>query len=165
MILPILNHPDPRLAKAAPESGGVTSDLQILAADLLETMYAAPGRGLAATQVGREARMFVMDTSDWQDGGRRQPYVCIDPEITEQGSETASEDEGCLSIPGINASVERPETVTLAWTDLSGNRQTEELSGAKARVAQHEIDHLDGKLILDRIDPAERERLEAASAE
>ena len=148
MIQPILTHPDPKLTQTADPVGAVGADIQILAADLLETMYDAEGRGLAAPQIGDGRRVFVMDAG-WKDGNRA-PMVMVNPEVMEASAETASAEERCLSIPDQPREVERPERVRLSWTDLSGIRQEEWLDGAAARIAQHELDHLDGVLILDR---------------
>ena len=148
MIQPILTHPDPKLTQTADPVGAVGADIQILAADLLETMYDAEGRGLAAPQIGDLRRVFVMDAG-WKDGNR-SPMVMVNPEVMEASAETATVEERCLSIPDEPREVERPERVKLSWTDLSGIRQEEWLEGAAARIAQHELDHLDGVLILDR---------------
>ena len=148
MIQPILIYPDPKLSQTADPVGAVGADIQILAADLLETMYDAEGRGLAAPQIGDGRRVFVMDAG-WKDGDRR-PVVMVNPEVVEASAETSVAKERCLSIPDDPREVERPERVKLSWTDLSGVRQEEWLEGAASRIAQHELDHLDGVLILDR---------------
>ena len=158
--LPILRWPDPRLSEACAPVGEVTDAVRTLAADMLETMYAAPGRGLAAPQVGVMRRLFVMDVS-WKDGAP-DPVVCIDPEILATDGEPASGEEGCLSIPGIVAEVARPGRVELAWTDLDGRRQDAWLDGFAARCAQHELDHLDGIVTLDRVADGQRAALVAA---
>lgn len=153
-VLPILTWPDPVLSRVAAPVGEVTGNTRRLAGDLLETMYAAPGRGLAAPQVGQLVRIFVMDVS-WKDGAR-DPVVCIDPELLSASGETVPVDEGCLSIPGIATTILRPAEVRLAWTALDGARVTADLAGAAARVAQHELDHLDGIVTFDRLDPKAR---------
>ncbi len=147
-VLPILLHPDPRLREACAPVGRVDEGVRALAADLLETMYAAPGRGLAAPQVGALRRMFVMDV-DWKEGAPA-PVVAVDPEIVFASGEAAQGEEACLSIPGAPRTVVRPAAVTMRWTDLEGVRAEHALTGAAARCAQHELDHLDGVLILDR---------------
>ena len=158
-VLPILRWPDERLeTRCAP----VTGDVAALAADMLETMYAAPGRGLAAPQVGVLLRLFVMDTG-WKEG-RPAPRVMVNPEILWQGAARATGPEGCLSIPGVTTLVERAAEVCLRWTALEGSVQEEVLTGFAAICAQHEYDHLDGILTLDRISPAERAAAEAALA-
>ncbi len=146
-ILPILLHPDPRLREACAPVGAVDAGVRALAADMLETMYAAPGRGLAAPQVGAARRLFVMDV-DWK-AGAPTPVVAVDPEIVAASAEIADGEEACLSIPGEPRVVARPAAVTMRWTDLEGVRAEHALTGAAARCAQHELDHLDGVLILD----------------
>ena len=144
----IVLHPDPRLRAACAPVGGVTDAVRALAADMLETMYAAPGRGLAAPQVGEPLRLFVMDVA-WKDGAPA-PVVAVDPEIVVAGGDVETAEEACLSIPGRPVRVARPAAVTMRWTDLDGFRAEHALTGAAARCAQHELDHLDGVLILDR---------------
>lgn len=147
-LRPILLHPDPRLRAVCAPVGEVTERVRALAADMLETMYAAPGRGLAAPQVGEGVRLFVMDV-DWKEGAPA-PVVAIDPEIVAASEEVASGEEACLSIPERPVTVSRPAEVTMRWTDARGVRADHRLTGAAARCAQHELDHLDGVLILDR---------------
>lgn len=158
---PILRWPDPRLSQVCVPIGN-SEGLDALVGDMFQTMYDANGRGLAAPQVGEMIRLFVMDTG-WKDGDMR-PMVCIDPEILDSSDETLVMAEGCLSIPGIVAHVTRPERIVLAYTDLSGLRREEELSGAEARCAQHEMDHLDGKVHFDRLEFGIRAELEAEYA-
>lgn len=153
-VLPILHWPHPRLSQIARPVGAVTDDVRSLAADMLETMYAAPGRGLAAPQVGVLSRIFVMDAT-WKDG-EREPMVCIDPEILGASNETVEFDEGCLSIPGVIMAITRLEAVRMAWTALDGARVIAALDGIAARVAQHELDHLDGIVTFDRLPDAAR---------
>ncbi|MDU8943985.1 peptide deformylase [Ovoidimarina sediminis] len=159
-VRPIVLWPDPVLAEVCAPVGAVGDDVRALAADLLETMYDAPGRGLAAPQVGVAARVFVMDIS-WKEGPE-DPWVCIDPEIVGRSEDEMAMGEGCLSIPGVLAEVMRPEAVTLAYTALSGRRETVFLEGMLARCAQHELDHLDGIVTLDRL--SEEARAEAVAA-
>ena len=161
-VLPLRFWPDPVLADACAPVGRITGAVRRLAADMLETMYAAPGRGLAAPQVGEALRLFVMDVA-WKDGARA-PRICIDPQITWRGGLTATGAEACLSIPGVTARVRRPVTVALRYTDLDGACHSLRLTGAEARVAQHEADHLDGRVTFDRLPPAQRRALEAAYA-
>ena len=144
----IVLHPDPRLRAACAPVGEVTGAVRALAADMLETMYAAPGRGLAAPQVGVALRLFVMDVA-WKEGDPA-PVVAVDPEIVAASEETDAAEEACLSIPGRPVRVRRPAAVTMRWTGLDGTRAEHRLAGAAARCAQHELDHLDGVLILDR---------------
>jgi peptide deformylase len=153
-VLPILLWPDPALARKAAPVGELDDGIRRLARDMLETMYAAPGRGLAAPQVGVLKRIFVMDVT-WKEG-ERAPVVCVDPEIVSVSEERIAIDEGCLSIPGITTRITRPESIRLAWTTLDGDRVVADLGGLPARVAQHEFDHLEGTVTFDRLDPEER---------
>jgi peptide deformylase len=158
MILPILRWPDPVLS--TPCAPAVLSeDLRALAADMLETMYAAPGRGLAAPQVGRLLRMFVMDAG-WKEG-RPAPVVLVNPVVLWASDRQVLGPEGCLSIPGPTTQVARAEAVRMRWTALDGAVQEETLIGFAAICAQHEFDHLDGILTLDRLSPEARARAEA----
>jgi peptide deformylase len=134
--------------------GAVTPEVRALAADMLDTMYAAPGRGLAAPQVGVLQRLFVMDVT-WKDGPRN-PMVLIDPEVLWLSEARACGPEGCLSIPGVLAEVERATALRLGWTDLDGARVEAVLEGFAAICAQHEMDHLDGIVTLDRLTPEAR---------
>ena len=158
MILPILRWPDARLSTTC--APAVLSDaLQALAEDMLQTMYAAQGRGLAAPQVGRLVRLFVMDIG-WKDGAR-PPVAMVNPEVLRVSDERASGPEGCLSIPGPLTVVERAAEVRLRWTGLDGAAREEDFAGFASVCVQHEIDHLDGILTLDRIGPEARARAEA----
>jgi len=158
-VLPILRWPDPRLMQVcAPVAAG--EDVSSLISDMFETMYAAPGRGLAAPQVGVLKRVFVMDVT-WKEG-ERSPLACVNPEILEVSAEAAMAEEACLSIPGVAASVERPARVRLAWTGEDGARHEEDFEAFWAICAQHEYDHLDGKVIFDRLSPEARAVLEDA---
>ena len=148
MIRQIVMHPDPRLREVCAPVGEVTADVRVLAEDMLETMYDAPGRGLAAPQVGVLSRLFVVDAG-WKEGVP-SPLVMIDPVVEAASNETSEMEEGCLSIPDTPVVVRRPETVTMSWTELAGGRVTRRLEGIEARCALHEMDHLDGVLIVDR---------------
>lgn len=150
----ILTWPHPVLEAVCEPVEAVTPEVRALAEDMLDTMYAAPGRGLAAPQVGEVLRLFVMDVT-WKDG-ERNPVVCINPDILERGEEVAVADEGCLSIPGVIANVERPTAVRMVWTDLDGVVHDQWLTGFAALCAQHELDHLDGIVTLDRVDDVQR---------
>ncbi|ETX27806.1 peptide deformylase [Roseivivax isoporae] len=155
-VLPILTWPDARLATSC----AIVDDpatVETLVRDLFETMYDAPGRGLAAPQVGVLDRVFVMDAG-WKDG-EMTPRACINPEIVAASGTFARHDEGCLSIPGIAVPVARPDRVTLRYTGIDGVRHEVDLAGAEALVAQHELDHLDGIVTFDRTDPALRDDL------
>ena len=154
-VLPILRWPDARLKQVcAPVSG----DVSALAADMLDTMYAAKGRGLAAPQIGRLIRLFVMDVT-WKEAAR-SPRVFLNPvlEVRDQRAESAQ--EACLSIPGVAARVMRPTEVLIRWTDLNGARQEEHMTGFAARCVQHEVDHLNGLVIFDRLSPEHRAQME-----
>lgn len=156
-VLEILRWPDPRLAEICAPIQEITPEVETLAVDMLETMYAAPGRGLAAPQVGSMVRMFVMDV-DWKEG-KSDPLVCINPMFQEVGEERASMEEGCLSIPGISAEVSRPSTVQMVWTGLNGARYVQTFDGFAATCAQHELDHLDGVVTFDHLDADTRATL------
>lgn len=158
---PILIWGDPRLLRKAAPVGEVTDTVRRLADDMAETMYAAPGRGLAAPQVGVGLRMFVMDCG-WKDGAPRAPWVVIDPDLSDPAPDSVEREEGCLSIPDLPMPVARPAEVTLSWTGLDGLRHKRRLSGFEAACAQHEYDHLDGILIPDRTTPEARARLARA---
>lgn len=160
-VLPILRWPDPRLSTlCAPVPLPVTPELRAFAADMLETMYDAPGRGLAAPQVGVLLRLFVMDTT-WKDGARA-PQVLVNPEILWMSEARATGPEGCLSLPGATTHISRATEIRLRWTDLDGAIHEETLSGFAAICAQHEYDHLDGILTLDRLSPEDRAIAEGA---
>ncbi len=154
----ILRWPDPRLAQVCAPVGAITPEIEVLAADMLETMYAAPGRGLAAPQVGVLLRLFVMDAS-WKEG-MPDPLICIDPVLRVVSDARATNSEGCLSIPGVSAEVTRPAQVVLAWTGLDGATRERAFDGFAAVCVQHELDHLDGVVTFDRLDPSARTALE-----
>ena len=154
MIRQILRYPDPVLATPCDPVGEVTDDIRTLAADMLETMYDAPGRGLAAPQGGMSRRLFVMDPG-WKEG-TPAPLIAINPVITPLGDVVATADEGCLSIPGITTAITRPAQVRLDYTDTEGRALSRDLTGFAATCAQHESDHLDGILTFDRLAPDTR---------
>lgn len=154
--LDIILHPDPRLKKASAPVPEVTPELRKFADDMLSTMYAAPGIGLAAPQVGVLQRMLVMDCAK-DEGATPEPMALINPELTWTSDELNVYEEGCLSIPDQFADVQRPAEVRVAWTDLDGNRQEEQFDGLWATCVQHEIDHLDGKLFIDYLKPLKRQ--------
>ncbi|MCW1931105.1 peptide deformylase [Pararhodobacter zhoushanensis] len=154
----ILIHPDPRLKKVCAPVQTVTSELGALAEDMLETMYEAPGIGLAAPQIGIMQRLFVMDCVKDQDTAPR-PMVLINPEITWSSEETSSYEEGCLSIPEQYGEVTRPSTVRMRWLGLDGKTHEEEFSELWATCAQHEFDHLNGKLFIDYLGPIKRQMI------
>lgn len=155
-LRPILIHPDPRLKKACDPVTGVTDEIRAAAADMLETMYDAPGVGLAAPQVGLMKRLFVMDCVKDPEADPR-PLVLLNPEITWASDERRTYEEGCLSIPEQYAEVERPAEVKVRWLGLDGGTHEEHFTGLWATCAQHEIDHLDGKLFIDYLSPLKRQ--------
>jgi peptide deformylase len=146
-ILPIVKLPDPILRKASAPIERVDDDLRKLADNMLETMYDAPGVGLAAVQVGVPRRLIVLDTS--KDEDNPSPLVLINPEIVTLGPELRSHEEGCLSIPDVLVEIERPSTLTVRYLDRQGKKQEMAAEGLLATAIQHELDHLDGKLIID----------------
>ncbi len=157
-VLDILIWPDERLSRACAPVG--TEALDDLITDMFETMYAAMGRGLAAPQVGVMKRLFVMDCT-WKDG-ERTPMVMIDSTIVAAERVPVVAEEGCLSIPGALVPVERHKAVTVRWTDGKGDIHMGDFDGFEGRCIQHEIDHLNGIVTFDRIDPELRRELEGA---
>ena len=148
MIRPILKYGDTPLHDQAQPVGGVTPEIERLIDDMIETMYAAPGIGLAAPQVGVSLRIFVIDLSVGRDPAG--PLVMINPEIVERDG-VQLEEEGCLSVPGFNATVMRPMRAVIKGLDRNGEPQQYEGTGLLARAFQHEMDHLDGALFVDRL--------------
>ncbi|MEM9756880.1 MAG: peptide deformylase [Pseudomonadota bacterium] len=155
MKRPILIHPDPRLQKPAAPIDDVSDELRKLADDMLETMYAAPGIGLAAPQVGVSSRVIVLDCVK-EEGAAPRPMQMFNPEIVASSDDKAVYEEGCLSIPDIYADVERPTEATVRWIDSYGKAQQQTFDGLWATCVQHEIDHLDGKLFIDYLGPVKR---------
>ncbi len=154
----ILIHPDPRLKKVATPVETVSDELRRLADDMLETMYDAPGIGLAAPQVAVMSRMLVMDCAK-EDDATPEPMVLLNPEVVWQSEDRNIYEEGCLSIPEQYAEVERPTEVEVTWTDLDGKSRRERFDGLWATCVQHEIDHLDGKLFIDYLKPLKRQMI------
>jgi peptide deformylase len=154
-LLEILEFPDPRLRTRARPVEQVTASTRTLVDDMFETMYAAPGIGLAATQVDVHVRLLVMDVSETHDS----PQVFINPEFEILDPELGEYDEGCLSVPGFYESVSRPQKIRVTALDRDGNPFTCELSGLAAICLQHEVDHLDGKLFVDYLSPLKRQRI------
>ena len=157
---PILIWPDARLRHTAAAVGAVTDELRALADEMLRIMYAAPGRGLAGPQIGEMRRIFVMDCG-WKEGAP-DPRVMLNPEIVDAGAETATRDEGCLSLPGLTATVARPAEVTVRFLGLDGLVHEETFAGFAATCVQHERDHLDGILCIDHLAPEARAAVEPA---
>jgi peptide deformylase len=154
-VLEILEFPDPRLRTEASPVAEVTETIRTLVGDMLETMYAAPGIGLAATQVNIHQRLLVMDVTE----DNSAPLVFINPEVTVLDSELGEYDEGCLSVPGFYETVNRPQRVKASALDRAGAPFTLELEGLAAICLQHEIDHLNGKLFVDYLSPLKRQRI------
>jgi peptide deformylase len=155
-ILDVLQFPDPRLRRRSEPIEKITDELRQLAADMLETMYDEPGIGLAAPQVGVPLRLVVVDTEWTEEDAERAPLVLVNPEISEREGRIVWT-EGCLSVPDFSADVERAERVVLRATGLDGEPIVEEARGLRAVCFQHELDHLDGLLFIDRISRLKRE--------
>ena len=154
----ILIHPDPRLKKVCAPVSDVTDDLRKLADDMLETMYDAPGIGLAAPQIGVLDRLIVLDCVK-EEGEAPRPLVMFNPQIVSASDETNVYEEGCLSIPEQFAEITRPKEVEVAWMDRDGNARQEVFDGLWATCVQHEIDHLNGKLFIDYLKPLKRQMI------
>lgn len=157
-VLPIVMWPDERLRSDCANVEAIGPEIERLVGDMFETMYDAPGRGLAAPQVGILQRIFVMDAT-WKEG-EMSPLVCINPEIIPLGEVVSTNEEACLSIVGVSADVTRPNQIELSYTRLDGTRVTEVLDGFAAICAQHEMDHLNGRVIFDHLNAVERAALE-----
>lgn len=152
---PLVILPDPLLRKVSASVESVDERIRTLSAEMLETMYDAPGIGLAAIQIGEPLRMLVADVS--KDEEEKRPRVFINPEIVARSDDTSAYEEGCLSIPDYFAEVERPAEVTVRYVDLDGRQQEETANGIMATVLQHEIDHLNGVLFIDHISKLKRD--------
>ena len=154
--LKILIFPDPRLRKVAEKVLKFDKSLQSLADDMLHTMYDANGIGLAATQVDQHVRLVVMDLSD----DRNEPRIFVNPSYKVLQNHNLFEfEEGCLSIPGFNETISRPDKIELKWQDINGNEHNEEPEGLLTVCIQHEIDHLEGKLMVDYVSALKRDRI------
>jgi peptide deformylase len=153
--LPIITLPDPMLRKLSKPVESVDEELRRLADDMFETMYAAPGVGLAAIQVGVPRRLVVLDVADEDE--KPQPLVLFNPEIVTLSSQTRVHEEGCLSIPDFRVEIERPASLTLRYVDRDGVPREMDADGLLATAIQHEINHLDGKLIIDFLSPLKRD--------
>ncbi len=156
-VLKILEIPNPLLKKKSEPVAEITPELQKTLDDMLETMYAAPGVGLAAPQVGILKRMLVIDISDKDEP--RNPIFVINPKITKKSEEMEECEEGCLSVPNQFAKVTRPAAITVEYQDRDGNHVTKDIEGFLAVVFQHEIDHLDGILYIDHLSSLKRKML------
>ena len=153
--LKILIFPDPKLRKVAKKIDKFDKSLEMLSNNMLNTMYEAEGIGLAATQIDIHIRLVVMDLSE----ERNEPRVFVNPEYTILDKSPFTYEEGCLSIPGFNEEISRPSKILLKWQDLQGNFHEEKPDGIFTVCAQHEIDHLDGKLFVDYLSPIKRDRI------
>ncbi len=154
-LLEVLQFPDPRLKNLSVPVAQIDEDLRTLADEMLEVMYDEPGIGLAAPQVGNAIRLVVMDTCWSEEGNDRSPTVIVNPKIVSRDGEVIW-DEGCLSVPDFTADVERAEHVVVEYQNLEGEEVTEDVTGLRAVCFQHEIDHLDGILFIDRISRLKR---------
>ena len=154
MIRPILKYGAPELQTKSTSIEQVDEEIKTLAQDMLETMYAAPGIGLAANQVGVNLRLIVLDISGGEETGHQM--ILTNPEVTEEEGTQESE-EGCLSVPGFTALVERPSKIHVIGQDLEGNSQEIDAEGLLARAFCHEIDHLDGILYLNHLSVLKRD--------
>ena len=153
-LLTILKFPDPRLKKTAARIEAIDEQIHQLAKDMAETMYAAPGVGLAATQVDVQQRLIVIDVSEARD----QLLVLVNPELVETEGKKLVE-EGCLSVPGVYEKVERAERVVVRYLDLSGNEQHISGEGMLAVCLQHEIEHLDGHIFVEHLSQLKQSRI------
>ena len=154
-IKPLIILPDPILRQVSKPIETVDSEVKALADDMLETMYDAPGIGLAAIQIGVARRMLVLDVS--KEGEDKKPLVFINPEVVSASDTRSVYEEGCLSIPDYYAEVERPAVITVKHLDRDGKEQLTEADGLLATCLQHEIDHLNGVLFIDHISKLKRE--------
>lgn len=155
-IYKIVKYGDPVLRKKTEEIKEITEDIKHLAADMLETMYAAPGVGLAAPQIGLSLKICVIDVVP---EGKREPYILINPKIID-GNNMVELEEGCLSFPKIYEKVKRFNEVTAEYTDINGKLRKVTVDGFLAKAFQHEIDHLNGKVFIDLLSPWKRKDVE-----
>lgn len=160
-ILPIIEVPDPRLRVISKPVAAVTDATRALVADMFDSMYAAPGVGLAAIQIGVPERVLVIDLQREGDDGvvLNDPRVFINPEIVEASDELSSYNEGCLSVPEMYADVERPARVRATWLDADGRAHDDWIEGFLATALQHEMDHLNGVLFIDHLTKLKRDML------
>jgi len=161
-ILPIIEAPDPRLRVISSPVAAVDARIRTLVADMFETMYAAPGIGLAAVQVGVPERLLVIDLQEEEDAegqAIRSPRVFINPEIIDPAEDISVYNEGCLSVPDHYADVERPASCRARWLDLDGVQHDERIEGMLATCLQHEMDHLEGILFIDHLSRLKREMI------
>ena len=154
---PLVILPDSQLRQVSQPIGEITDDIRVLARDMLDTMYEAPGIGLAAIQIGVPKRLVVIDLA--KDGEEKRPMVLVNPEITWASDERRAYEEGCLSIPEYYEEVERPERVRFRYRDLDGKTVEADADGVLATCVQHEIDHLNGVLFIDYLSKLKRDRV------
>ena len=163
MVYPIVVYGDPILRKQAKEIGNLSApEIKALIDDMFESMYAAHGIGLAAPQIGKSIRLFVVDGTTLEDEEEDMTgfkKVFINPEIVEETGQPWEFEEGCLSIPNIRENVSRQDTVRIRYTDEEGNKKDETYNGIKARIIQHEYDHLNGKMFIDYLTPLKKRML------
>jgi peptide deformylase len=155
-IYKILTEPNPILRQVSQPIDFVTDEHRQLMDDMLETMYDAPGIGLAAIQIGKPLRIIVMDISDSENNEPKNPLYLVNPEIIETSETVKPYKEGCLSVPEVFDTLERPETITVRYLDYHGNQQTIHADGLLAVCIQHEMDHLAGILFIDRLSKLKR---------
>lgn len=161
-IREIVEVPDPRLRQISSPVEEVTDEIRELVSDMFETMYAAPGIGLAAIQVGVPKRVLVIDLQEpEEEGGEpvRDPHVFINPEILQHSDQEVPYTEGCLSVPDQFAEVDRPDHIRARWLDLDGTQQEENIDGLLAICLQHEMDHLNGVLFIDHLSRLKRDMI------
>ena len=161
-IRPIVEVPDPRLRQISSPVEEVTDDVRELVSDMFETMYDAPGIGLAAIQVGVPKRILVIDLQEpAEEGGEpvKDPRVFINPEILTTSEQDVPYTEGCLSVPDQYAEVDRPDAIRARWLDLDGKQREDEIDGLLAVCLQHEMDHLNGVLFIDHLSRLKRDMI------
>lgn len=161
-ILPIVEVPDPRLRQISTPVEKVDDEVRALISDMFETMYAAPGIGLAAIQIGVPKRILVIDLQEEEDEEGRpicDPRIFINPEIVETSQQEVPYNEGCLSVPEMYAEVDRPDRIRARWLDEHGAAHDQEINGLLATCLQHEMDHLNGVLFIDHLSRLKREML------
>jgi len=161
-IREIVEVPDPRLRQISSPVEEVTDEVRELVSDMFETMYAAPGIGLAAIQIGVPQRILVIDLQEpEEEGGEpvKDPHVFINPEIVQHSDQEVPYTEGCLSVPDQFAEVDRPDQIRARWLDLEGKQHEEEIEGLLAVCLQHEMDHLNGVLFIDHLSRLKRDMI------
>jgi len=161
-IREIVEVPDPRLRQISSPVEEVTDEVRELVSDMFETMYAAPGIGLAAIQIGVPQRILVIDLQEpEEEGGEpvKDPHVFINPEIVQHSDQEVPYTEGCLSVPDQFAEVDRPDQIRARWLDLEGKQQEEDIDGLLAVCLQHEMDHLNGVLFIDHLSRLKRDMI------